>query len=197
MSSTRSRGASRRAQELLAAIKQLTVDELDRFADLIAKDESLLGSILEKSESFQRLIEAIRKRGDKSEELTKGIGSQVQAIIDIIELMAVRRETKTSLSAAVGEICDVADKAVKLIWELGRKNRELTAAYEHMIPKARFEERDDDIEQLRDEILPNGRRRTFGQVLQIVIKKWPTTQTGDPLTRDAVISAYKRRKGNK
>ena len=69
--------------------------------------------------------------------------------------------------------------------------------YNKMLPKPRFEERDDEIVRLRDEILPDGTRRTFGQVLQLVIKKWPTTQTGAPLTRDAVINAYNRRKVKK
>jgi hypothetical protein len=60
-------------------------------------------------------------------------------------------------------------------------------------PKPRFEERDDEIVRLKDEILPDGTQRSFGQVHQKIVEKWPTTQAGKPLTRDAVINAYKRR----
>lgn len=62
--------------------------------------------------------------------------------------------------------------------------------------KPRFEQRDDEIVRLKDERLPDGTLRTFGQVLQQIVQTWPTTQTGKPLTRDAVISAYKRRKNS-
>ena len=73
----------------------------------------------------------------------------------------------------------------------------LQAQLQSIKVKPRFQERDDEIVRLRDEMLPDGKRRTFGQVCQIIEKKWPTTQTGTPLTAAAVGAAYKRRKSKR
>ena len=64
-------------------------------------------------------------------------------------------------------------------------------------PKARYEERDDEIVRLKDEIKSDGKHRTFGEVRQSIEKKWPTMQNGKPLTTAAVIGAYKRKKSKK
>jgi hypothetical protein len=68
------------------------------------------------------------------------------------------------------------------------------SAYRSVIPKPRFADRDAEIVRLRDEILPSGKRRTFGEILNLIKDRWPLQQNGLPLTAKAVASAYRRAK---
>jgi hypothetical protein len=56
-------------------------------------------------------------------------------------------------------------------------------------------ERDDEVVRLRNENLPGGGHRTFGQILTIIERRWPKNERGGPITAKALQAAYNRRKG--
>jgi hypothetical protein len=85
-------------------------------------------------------------------------------------------------------------EAVQKIQLLRAQLAEAEAAYAHMLPKARFAERDAEIVRLRDEPIPGGKPRTFGMIRLQIIDRWPLQQNDLPLTDKAVGAAYARAK---
>jgi hypothetical protein len=61
-------------------------------------------------------------------------------------------------------------------------------------PDDRNAARDLEIVRLRDEPLPEGGQRSFGEVCNQVKGRWPRMHNGKPLTVKAVEAAYKRAK---
>jgi hypothetical protein len=113
------------------------------------------------------------------------------------ELREANRElvdaVKSRDEAAVEMALTAHEKALNRIMAYTMSPEDFTRS----TPGPRFEERDDEIARLKDEVLPDGSTRSFGQVRQIVEEKWPIMQNGKPLTTPAVHGAYKRKKSKK
>ena len=83
---------------------------------------------------------------------------------------------------------EVTDSDAKTKQELFELIATLDKEFAKRNPKPRNTDRDDEIVRLRDEILPDGKRRTFGQIVPLLKGRWPE------LTRAAAIRAYNRKK---
>lgn len=77
---------------------------------------------------------------------------------------------------------------VPQVEEIRRRDKEARDA------SPRNQDRDAEIVRLKDEVLPNGVQRSFGEVHHLIVQRWPKAERGMPLTVSAVKAAYKRAK---